>query len=137
MLNEGVAGSIGARQLQHDAAELEVALRRGATSEDLEPLLDTVERTLDDLVGALARTLPPESEVTPVAVSVEPDALAAAVAQLEQLLSSGAGEAVDAFEEAGPILAAAFGERVTQIGKLIGDYCFEDALAELRDLARR
>ena len=134
---KGVAGSIGARQLQHDAAELEVALRRGATSEDLEPLLDTVERTLDDLVGALARTLPPESEVTPVAMSVEPDALAAAVAQLEQLLSSGAGEAVDAFEEAGPILAAAFGERVTQIGKLIGDYCFEDALAELRDLARR
>jgi len=26
---------------------------------------------------------------------------------------------------------------VAQIGKLIRDFCFEDALAELRDLARR
>ena len=133
---KSVAGSIGARQLQCEAGEVEAALRRGATSEDVEPLIEPVERTLNDLIAALARTLPPESQITPVAVSVEPDALAA-VAQLEQLLSSGAGEAVDAFEEAGPILAAAFGQRVAQIGKLIKDYCFEDALAELRDVTRR
>jgi two-component system sensor histidine kinase/response regulator len=134
---KSVAGSIGARQLQCEAGEVEAALRRGATAEDVQPLIEPVERTLNDLIAALARTLPPESQITPVAASVEPDALAATVAQLEQLLSSGAGEAIDAFEEAGPILAATFGHRVAQIGKLIRDYCFEDALAELRDVTRR
>jgi two-component system sensor histidine kinase/response regulator len=134
---KSVAGSIGARQLQREAGEVEAALRRGATAVDVEPLIDPLERTLNDLITALVCTLPSERQITPVAASVKPDALAAAVAQLEQLLSSGAGEAVDAFEEVGPILAAAFGQRATEIGKLIRDFCFEDALAELRDVARR
>jgi two-component system sensor histidine kinase/response regulator len=134
---KSVAGSIGARQLQCEAGKVEAALRSGATAEDVKPLIEPVERTLNDLIAALARTLAPESQITPVAVSVEPDALAAAVAQLEQLLSSGAGEAIDAFEEAEPILVGAFGERATEIGKLVRDYRFEDALAELRDVARR
>jgi two-component system, sensor histidine kinase and response regulator len=134
---KGVAGSIGARQLQREAGEVEAALRRGANPVDVEQLIDPVEQTLDDLVTTLLRTLPPESQIAPVAASVEPDALAAAVVRLEQLLSSGQVEAIDAFEEAGPIFAAAFGQRAAQIGKLVRDYCFEDALAELRDMARR
>jgi hypothetical protein len=69
-------------------------------------------------------------------VSVEPAALAAAVTQLEELLSSEAVEAIDAFEAARPILAAAFGDRSGQIGELVRGYRFEDALASLRELAR-
>ena len=53
--------------------------------------------------------------------SADPDALAAAVAGLEQLLSREAVEAIDAFEAARPILAAAFGDRSAQIGKLVRD----------------
>jgi two-component system sensor histidine kinase/response regulator len=133
---KGVAGSIGARQLQREAGDVEAALRRGATPEDVAPLLDPAERTLGDLITALLRTLPAESELTPVATSVEPEALAAAVARLEQLLSREAVEAIDAFEAARPILAAAFGERSGQVGKLVRGYRFEDALAALREMAR-
>jgi hypothetical protein len=104
---------------------------------DVDPLIDPVERSLDDLTTALLRNLPPESEVTPVAASVEPDTLAAAVERLEQLLSREAVEAIKAFETAGPILAEAYGERAAQIGKLVRRYRFEDALAALRDVARR
>jgi two-component system sensor histidine kinase/response regulator len=133
---KGVAGTIGAHQLQRQAGDVEAAFRRRATPVEVEPLLDSVERTLGDLVAALLRTLPPESEGRPVAATVDPETLAAAVARLDQLLSREAVEAIDAFEEAGSILAAAFGERAAQIGKLVRGYRFEEALAALRDVAR-
>ena len=132
---KGVAGSIGARQLQSEAGAVEAALRRGATPEEVAPLLDPAERTLGDLITALLRALPAEAEIAPPAASVEPEALAAAVAGLEQLLSREAVEAIDAFEAARPILAAAFGDRSAQIGKLVRGYRFEDALAALREMA--
>jgi two-component system sensor histidine kinase/response regulator len=132
---KGVAGSIGARQLQSEAGAAEAALRRGATWEEVEPLVDAVERTLGDLVTALLRALPPEAAATAAAASVDPEVLAAAVARLDQLLSREAVEAIDAFDAAGPIFAAAFGERAGQIGKLVRGYRFEDALAVLRDMA--
>jgi HPt (histidine-containing phosphotransfer) domain-containing protein len=132
---KGVAGTIGARQLQREAGEVEAALRRGATPEEVAPLLDPAERTLEHLIIALVRALPGEAEVAPVTASVDPDALAAAVAGLEQLLSREAVEAIDAFEAARPVLAAAFGDRSAQIGKLVRSYRFEDALAALREIA--
>ncbi len=131
---KGVAGTIGARQLQREAGEVEAALRRGATPAEVAPLLDPAERTLDHLITALVRALPGEAEVTPVTASADPDALAAAVAGLEQLLSREAVEAIDAFEAARPILIAAFGDRSAQIGKLVRGYRFEDALAALREM---
>ncbi len=132
---KGVAGTIGARQLQREAGEVEAALRRGATPEEVAPLLDPAERTLEHLITALVHALPGEAVVAPVTASVDPDALATAVAGLEQLLSREAVEAIDAFEAAKPILAAAFGDRSAPIGKLVRSYRFEDALAALREIA--
>jgi len=131
---KGVAGTIGARQLQREAGDVEVALRHGAPPENVAPLLDPAGRTLDHLITALLGALPAESQVAPAAATVEPEALAAAVASLEQLLSREAVEAIDSFEAARPLLAAAFGERSAQIGKLVRGYRFEDALAALREL---
>jgi two-component system, sensor histidine kinase and response regulator len=130
---KGVAGTVGAGQLQREAGEVEAALRRGATAEEVVPLLDPAERTLDHLTTALLGALPAESPAAPPS-SVDSAALAAAVAALEELLSSDAAEAIDAFETAKPILAAAFGDRSEQIGKLVRGYRFEDALAALREL---
>jgi len=131
---KGVAGTIGAGQLQREAGEVEAALRHGATAEEVVPLLDPAERTLDHLTTALLEVLPGESQVAPAPSSVDSAALAAAVEALEELLSSGAAEAIDAFEAAKPILAAAFGDRSGQIGKLVRGYRFEDALAALREI---
>jgi two-component system sensor histidine kinase/response regulator len=131
---KGVAGSIGARQLSREAGEVEAALRRGAPPAEVEPLLDPAEQTLGDLITALLRALPPEAAATTPAASVDPEALAAAVARLDQLLSREAVEAIDAFEAAGPIFVAAFGERADRIGKLVRGYRFEDALTALRNV---
>jgi two-component system sensor histidine kinase/response regulator len=130
---KGVAGTIGAGQLQREAGEVEAALRHGATAEEVGPLLDRAERTLGHLTTALLGALPAESQVAPAPSSVDSAALAAAVAALEELLSSDAAEAIDAFEAAKPILAAAFGGRSEQIGELVRGYRFEDALAALRE----
>jgi CheY-like chemotaxis protein len=131
---KGVAGTIGAGQLQREAGEVEVALRRGAPAEEVVPLLNPAERTLDHLTTALLSALPAESQVASAPSSVDSAALAVTVAALEQLLSSDTAEAIYAFEAAKPILAAAFGDRSEQIGKLVRGYRFEDALAALREM---
>jgi two-component system sensor histidine kinase/response regulator len=134
---KGVAGSIGARGLQSEAGGVEAALRRGATPVEIEPLLGTLERTLETLVAALIRALPSEAEATPTLTTVDSGAVRAAVERLEQVLSQDAVEAIDVFQAAAPILAAAFGERAERVGKLVRSYRFEDALAALREAANR
>jgi two-component system sensor histidine kinase/response regulator len=132
---KGVAGSIGARQLQREAADIETALRQGTTVADVEPLLGPAERTLDGLVAALVSALPSESEATTAPPVFDRDGLAAVVEQLEQLLSQDSVEAIAAFEAARPLLSTAFGDRAGRIGKLIKGYRFEDALSALREVA--
>jgi two-component system, sensor histidine kinase and response regulator len=134
---KGVAGSIGARQLQHEAGEVDAALRGGATLMALETLLRPAERTLAALVAALLEALPREAGVAPPAQTVDPGTLQAAVQKLEELLSQNAVEAIDVFDASAPLLTNAFGERASRIGKLVRDYCFEDALVALREAAGR
>jgi two-component system, sensor histidine kinase and response regulator len=128
----GVAGSIGARQLQREAGEVEAALRNGGVLMELERLLGPAERTLDDLVAALHAAMPPEADDTTAPATADRDAVHRAVQRLEELLSQDAMEAIDAYDAAAPMLTTAFGEDARRIGKLVRDYCFEDALVALR-----
>ena len=112
---------------------METALRNGVGAAELDPLLEPAERTLEGLVSALLVALPPEVQVTPPPPTAEREALEAAVRRLEELLSQDDMEAVDVFDAAAPMLTAAFGERAGRVGTLVRDYCFEDALAALRE----
>jgi two-component system, sensor histidine kinase and response regulator len=134
---KGVAGTIGARQVQREAGEVESALRRDSTSMELDALLGPAERTLDALVAALLAALPPEPDVTTPPRTADSPALHEVVERLEELLSQDAVEAIDVFDAAAPLLTTAFGERAGRIGKLVRDYCFEEALVALRDAAGR
>jgi two-component system sensor histidine kinase/response regulator len=130
---KGVAGSIGARQLQREAGEVEAALRRGASLAEIEPWLTRAEQTLDALVAVLRRETPEETEAPVQRTVIDPSALSAAVARLEQLLSQDAVEAIEAFQATSALFSGAYGERGERIGKLIRSYRFEDALAVLRE----
>ena len=132
---KGVAGSLGAHQLQREAGDVEAALRGGAVLADLGAVLEPAERTLDALVAALVVALPPDAEAA-IPTTVDRRALRDAVQRLEALLAQDAMEAIDVFEAAAPMLKTAFGERADQIGRLVKDYCFEDALVALRASAR-
>ena len=68
---------------------------------------------------------------------VDPEALRAAVERIERLLEQDDIEAVAALDAAAPLLAAAFGERAAALRKLVKGYRFEEALAALREAARR
>jgi two-component system, sensor histidine kinase and response regulator len=131
---KGVAGSIGARDLQALAAAVETAIRGGGALAEIEARLAPAEATLVALVAALERALPPEIEAAlPVrAQAVDPEALRSAVTRLEELLSQDAVEAIDVFDREAPLLTAAFGERAAEIRKLVKGYRFEEALAALR-----
>ncbi len=98
---------------------------------ELAAVLEPAERTLDALVAALDAALPPEAEAT-IPGAVDPRALRDAVQRLEELLAQDALEAIDVFEAAAPMLRTAFGDRADQIGQLVKDYRFEDALVALR-----
>jgi len=132
---KGVAGSIGARELQAEAAAVEAALRRDAPAAEVLPLLDRTATTLAALLAALAAVVPPETSVR-AAGPVNPQALRDAVERIERLLEQDDVEAVAALDAAAPLLTAAFGERATALRKLVKGYRFEDALAALREAAR-
>jgi len=129
---KGVAGSIGARQLQAEAGAVEAALRRDAPSAEVSALLDRAAPTLGALLAALAVVVPPEVEAA-LAGPVDPEALRTAIGRIERLLEQDDVEAVAALDAAAPLLAAAFGERAGVLRKLVKGYRFEDALAALRD----
>ena len=129
---KGVAGSIGARELQREAGELEAALRRGDPGARVAPLLDRTAHVLERLLAAIAGSLPPEATVARPLATIDPQALDDAVQRLDRLLSQDAVEALDVFVVSQPLLAAAYGERTGEIGRLLKGYRFEDALAVLR-----
>ena len=129
---KGVAGSIGARELQREAGELEAALRRGDPRSLVAPLLDRTAHVLERLLAAIAASLPPEATVARPLATIDRQALDDAVQRLDRLLSEDAVEALDVFVASQPLLAAAYGERTGEINRLLKGYRFEDALAVLR-----
>jgi two-component system sensor histidine kinase/response regulator len=131
---KGVAGSIGARQLQAEAAAVEAALRRDAPPAEVSALLAPAATTLEALLAALAVVVPPEVEARATG-PVDPEALRAAVERIERLLEQDDIEAVGALDAAAPLFAAAFGERAAALRKLVKGYRFEEALAALREAA--
>ena len=133
---KGVAGSIGARELQREAGELEVALRRNEPVALLEPLLERTADALDRLIGALDRTLPAETIVVVPKPTIDPQALTVVVQRLDLLLSQDSVEAGEVFDAYRPQLTAAYGDRAEEIGRLVKKYRFEDALEALRAAAR-
>ena len=116
---KGVAGSIGARELQREAGELEAALRRGDPRALVAPLLDGTANQLDRLVAAIAVALPPAAAAAVPLPTIDNQALGDAVRQLDRLISEDAVEAVDVFAAAQPLLAAAYGDRAGEIGRLL------------------
>ena len=131
---KGVAGSIGARQLQAEAGAVEAALRGGAAPPRSRPRSRPRRRRS---TRSSARSPPSCRRRSRRArrAAVDPEALRAAVARIEGLLEQDDVEAVGALDEAAPLLAAAFGERAAALRKLVKGYRFEDALAALREAA--
>jgi two-component system sensor histidine kinase/response regulator len=130
---KGVAGNIGATEIQVQAAALELALQEHEPKEALDATLDVLGVSLQELVQSLEAALP--ESPTPVAGEVDPETLAAACRKLAALLAASDSEATDALDESAPVLRAAFALRFPLIDTAVRSYDFEAALVQLKSAA--
>lgn len=124
---KGVAGNIGAIELQKVAGDLEQACSKGSEVTDdllqhsLLPLLETVLIGLEELGQSSldANTI----------VELDQDAIEASLKRLKDLLEEDDTEAVETIDELMPIVAGhPVAEILQKINKAVGEYDFDEAL---------
>ena len=127
---KGVAGNIGALQLQGLAAELEDGLRSGASADRLEALLDAVATPLQALVQAIESQLP-DAVLVPRAATVTPAQSTELLQRLAALLADNDADAQDLISSEAAVFQAVLGAEVFEaLRQAAAAYDFE-AGAEL------
>jgi CheY-like chemotaxis protein len=130
---KGVAGSLGAVRVQSLATELDALLSGQGDGSRITALASALETELTSLAAAVlahtegAPTGPPTAEESPGIDEI--------VARLDGLLVQSDLEAASAFRESAPYLRVVLGERVSEIGRFINEFEYEQALALLRKAA--
>ena len=142
---KGVAGTLGADELQRRAGALETALKDSQSPTELAPLMESVEGELARLLGAVGHVLGTEEQVvsaaptapTAPAADVDWDAARAAVDQLQELLLQEDAECIDVFEAHADLLRAALGADADSVETPLTGWVFADALTALRAARER
>jgi two-component system sensor histidine kinase/response regulator len=133
---KGIAGTLGAEQLQSYSGVLEMALRQGVPPQDCTAMVQAVEAELHRLLEALHSALPVATQTaTPVAFDAE--SLAAArplLIQLDALLADFDAEAVTYYEDHAESLRAALGQQAAAFETALNRYDFEAASQLLREI---
>lgn len=140
----GVAGNIGARELQTLAQSVEEGLAlaspdRGRVAAGVRALEAAVDATMESLDRYFARAAAAPPEPAPAPVSASPDTEGSgldAVAQLDQLLAEYSGDALDYFETVRPLLAGVLDfDHMARLEQHLSRYEFEEARQQLPDTA--
>ncbi len=127
----GVAGNIGATEVQGLAAELEDALRKRLQRDSVDEKLNALAIPLNKLISTLETKLPPSDASEPMAV--DEDKLSSVCRSLLELLSDADSEAADVFDENAALLQSAFGDGFKAIKTAIGNFAFKPALLALKE----
>jgi HPt (histidine-containing phosphotransfer) domain-containing protein len=133
---KGVAGNIGATQVQFAAGVLEKSIRDGITGTELETATQQVTAALDPLVADLrvkfAAETPEVAAVEPTPSPVDPAQSRETAKKLNALLAEQDPTASDFIEANRAALRALFdGEGWPEFEKLVQGYAFADAQAQL------
>ncbi|NJD36969.1 MAG: response regulator, partial [Geobacter sp.] len=129
---KGLFGTIGALELQQDAALLEQAIRQGRAQDEVAQCLLKLEEGLAALLQELREKLPPEQEPLPIAV--DPKHLTEVCAHLAELLRHDDLHAAKLFEKHAALLKTAFPAEFTRLETAISQFEYETALAALERL---
>ncbi|MDP1773888.1 MAG: response regulator [Methylobacter sp.] len=136
---KGLAGTIGANEVQISAAKLEAA-SKGQQAEIAAAALDALTTLLTPLLAALQQYLTEgqsaeESAVAEFTQTVQPGKLPDCLPQLLQLLAEGDSDAVDLWENHHKEFACALLPQVAQrIGTALQNFDFDTAQALLAEL---
>jgi CheY-like chemotaxis protein len=128
---KGVAGNIGASVIQLQAAGLEELLDQAQDRQAIEPLLQSLDDSLQQLLTALAASL--NNQPAPAAYDAE--ALRSVTVRLATLLADDDSEAGEVFAQHENLLHAAYAPEYDTLAARIGNFDFESALVALRDAA--
>ncbi|KAB8063296.1 MULTISPECIES: response regulator [Janthinobacterium] len=139
---KGLAGNIGAGGLADSAARVEHLLSLGS-HDGLPQALAACTLALDELVPKIvlamqARSNAAEAGAAPVVqvAAVDRAQLEAGLRELSQLLQQDDAQAVKHLDGIGPVLVAAGqAEHARQLKRMLGQYDFEGALAQLGEVA--
>ncbi|MDZ7920111.1 PAS domain-containing hybrid sensor histidine kinase/response regulator [Rhodoferax sp.] len=127
---KGVAGNIGASDLQAAMAQVERALHDQEPTAQVQALMDHPRHLLAQLLTALATALPPEAVAT-ASAAVDPAQLAEASRKLAALLADDDSEAADVLREHAALLRAAWGPGFHAVEAAVDGFDFEAALQAL------
>lgn len=128
---KGVAGTIGAHDLQRQAAQLEDGLE-SASAKALEPMIGEVSESLEAVTGAIAAALSSQTAETPEPV-LDGSVLAEKLGGLAEQLAAYDGDAGDRLD----VLISASQDKATRtvlsnIKKEVDNYNYDEALVLLK-----
>jgi CheY-like chemotaxis protein len=130
---KGVAGNIGAEDVQQTAALLETACKDNTVPNEIEQLLENVEAALAPMLAGLSALEQPETP-TP-ARTVDPEKRDALLSRLRALLEDDDTDAGEVIEELEPLAGTENQASVLQqLASAMGEYDFDQALTELDTL---
>ena len=136
---KGVAGNLGARELQQVAGTLEKAISAKSPSNILEEAQKNFGLVLDDFVGCLRAALPQEaSQQAAVIATVDSEELRRLVQEMLTNLNNfdpAAGDLFDAHRDA--FRSFFTPETFEKFEKQIGGFAFADAMTVLQDVAKQ
>jgi CheY-like chemotaxis protein/HPt (histidine-containing phosphotransfer) domain-containing protein len=134
---KGVAGNIGAKEIQKSAESLELACKENKDSDDIERLKDNVVNALSLLMSDLnsfAESIKESSQISDtITAKLDQEKFQSLILQLRELLedddtdSSGVIESLENLPGSG-----LYKNELKQLSKLIADYEFEEALEILK-----
>lgn len=125
----GVAGNIGATEIQEAASALESAIKYERPPAEIDNLLSDVCHPLDILIGELANKL--QAEATNTVVNIDYEELGKVCDKLTALLIDDDAEAADLLQEQADLLRKAFPDDFNHIENNINSFDFEAAHAAL------
>jgi CheY-like chemotaxis protein len=130
---KGVAGNIGAEDVQQTAAALESACLENTVPEEINILLDNVAAALSPMLAGLSAL---EQSATPTqSRTVDPEKRKALLGQLRELLEDDDTDATEVIEKLeGMVGTGDHTSVLQQLATAIGEYDFDQALAELETL---
>jgi signal transduction histidine kinase/DNA-binding response OmpR family regulator/HPt (histidine-containing phosphotransfer) domain-containing protein/HAMP domain-containing protein len=137
---KGLAGSIGARNLQPLAARLEKAIGTRMPAAELMPLLREFSGAVEDLVNHIRAALPPEDGAPPSAAPAMPLDPAQAKRSLEEMLSHlnnldpTAAECLEANRNVFQALLP--GDSYARFEQIVNGFAFAEALTQLQVAAK-
>ena len=132
---KGTASTLGIQDLAERASKIEAAIKGGAGEAELD--LTGFTASLTQAIEAIQAAFAGDVPAAP-ALKLDTASLSAPLAKLRALLADDDGDAADYMTDIAPTLVGALhADDVRRLNKLVGDFDFQSALAELDVICKR